>query len=191
MMKSERLSKSWTISVSIFGSTIVKKQLFLAIGFPTITILAILIIASEGNIVQSGVIYFIYILMALFILTYIFIKLVYKGKTNMSFILDDTGISFGTSTKEQKKTRVLGNLTMILGLLSKSPGAISAGYVSRLNQQNYIKWKDINKISYYPKDSLIYVKENFASKIAIHCHDYNYDDIKQIIEYKTGQVDSL
>ena len=181
MSNNTDISEQWSISVPMLGSKLVRKQLFLALGLPALVIFAAIAIASKGQIFDGTFRYAILFILVLALLTYLLLKVAYGGKYSADFIIDERGIAFRTSPKELKKTRIIGGLGFFLAILSKSPGGAAASYTSQLNQGNFIKWGNIRDVKYYPKDRLIYVKENFASKIAIFCNESNYDRIRMLV----------
>jgi hypothetical protein len=184
MPNNSDISEKWSISVPMLGSRLVKKQLFLALGLPALIIFVVIAIVSKGQVFDGTFRYAMLSIVVLVLLTYVLLKVAYGGKYSADFTIDERGIAFRTSPKELKKTRIIGGLGFLLAVFSRSPGGAAASYTSQLNQENFIKWDNIKDVEYYPKDRLIYVKENFASKIAVFCNETNYDIIRKLISEK-------
>jgi hypothetical protein len=176
----------WKIDVPIFGTSLVRKQLFIALGLPIILILIIVGFASGGEIFSSDFKYFIYVLVALAILTYLLTKLIYKGVFKAEFTVNDEGVIYKTQSDQKKKSKTVAFLVMFLSIFAKSPGAGAAGYVSQTNLENSLRWNQINDVSYHDKDKIIYLKASLMDKIAIFCTNDNYENVKSFIMEKVN-----
>jgi len=173
---------SWSIDIPIFGKKLVRKQLFIALILPFLILVLFLAITSRGAVFDSGFKYFVYLILALFFLTYLFTKIIYKGIFTSEFIVNEKGVLYQTSEQQKRKSKAVAFLVMILSVFAKTPGAAAAGYASQTNLQNQISWQDVKSIEYHDKDKIIYVKANFSDKIAIFCTSDNYNDLKNFTQ---------
>ncbi len=169
---------SWSIDVPIFGKSLVKKQLFIALVLPFLILIVLLAIISKGDVFNSDFKYFIYLILALFLLTYLFTKIIYKGVFTSEFIVNEKGVLYQASKQQKNKSKTVAYLVMVLSMFAKTPGSAAAGYSSQTNLQNEINWDDIKSVEYHDKDRIIYVKASFNDKIAIFCTSDNYNELK-------------
>lgn len=91
---------SWRFAVPIFQG-VVLKQLGLAIGIP-FGLLIIFLLATSGG--EPYGLYAAGLIVALLVLTVLFLKIFYRGKYEAEFVLDDKGALFQTEARQAKKT---------------------------------------------------------------------------------------
>ncbi|MFP4456889.1 MAG: hypothetical protein ACLFPS_04450 [Clostridia bacterium] len=172
----------WSIDAPIFGTRLVRKQLFIALGLPLLILFIFLAIISKGEIFSSDFKFFLYLILALSLLTYLFTKIIYKGVFTSEFIVNEEGVFYQTSKNQKSKSKAVAFLVMILSIFAKTPGAAAAGYASQTNLGNEISWENVKTIDYHNKDRIIYVKSSFSDKIAIFCTSDNYSEVKDYIK---------
>jgi len=175
-------SYKWEIEVYIFKDPIIVRQLGLCIGVPFGALIIMLSIFAAGG--DKGAIYALMLVASLFVLTYAFIMIVYRGKYAAGFIIDKKGILNYTQKKQAKKNRIINSLTVFLGLVSGRYSAAGAGVLAQSRQSVLVRWNRIRKVKYYPKRRTILVKGGFAETIAVFCNDENYEDISALIGKK-------
>ncbi len=163
----------WTISVPILRNTIILKQLGIAIGIPFGILIIILIIAKAT--------YALILIAALFLLTYLFIRIVWGGNYEVGFELDKTGIRSYTLAKQAKQNRVINILTVVLGFLSGKPAVAGAGILAQSRQHVFIRWKNIRKVKYLPGKNTIMLRGGFTENIAVFCTINNYTTVETYI----------
>jgi len=144
----------WTIGVSILGNSIILKQLGIAIGIPFgLLILWLLYVKA----------YYALILIAiLFLLTFLFIIIVWGGKYEAGFKLDETGIRYFTVKKQAKKNRIINALTFFFGLLSGKPAVAGAAMLAQSRQDVLLNWRSIKRAKYIPDKDTVMIKGGFV-----------------------------
>lgn len=177
----QKSSVQWEIEVPIFHDPVILRQLGIAIGIPFGMLIIILIIATGGD---TGSLYALGLIGALFLLTFIFIKLVYRGKYAAGFIIDQKGILNYTQEKQAKKNRIINSLTVVLGLMTGKVTAAGAGFLAQSRQSVFVRWNRVRKVKCYPKSRTILIKGGFAETIAVFCTKENYDEIDAMIKSK-------
>lgn len=173
----------WKISVPIFKNTVILKQLGIAIGIP-FGIVALVIGFASGKSVYA--LYGLGMIAALMFFTWLFIMLVYRGKYEAEFILDDKGALCRTQAGQAKKNRVVNSLTVVLGLMSGKPTAAGAGMLAQSRQEVLLHWNRVKKVKYKPKSHTILLRGGFAESIALFCTDANYAQIERDIMSQTN-----
>jgi hypothetical protein len=164
----------WTIRVSILRNTIILKQLGFAIGIPFGILIVILILTKAY--------YGLTLVGVLFLLTFLFIQIVWGGKYDVGFELDSNGIRSYTLKDQANKNRIVNSLAVVLGLLSGKPAVSGAGMLAQSRQDVYLKWKNIKKINYVPSKHVVMVKGGFTENLAVFCTKDNYAEVESLIQ---------
>ena len=175
----------WEIRVPIFKNSLILKQLALAIGIPFGLLIIVLIIITKASIYT---LYSVGLIVALLVLTWIFLLLVYGGKYDMEFSLDNKGALYSTQAKQMKKNKIINSLTFVLGLLSKKPTVAGASILAESRQEVSILWKRVSKVKYKPKSQTILIKGGFAENIALFCTKENYSIVESFVIAKTQKI---
>ena len=172
----------WELKIPIFSNPIILKQLGIAFGLP-FGILIIILIAINQEIRYLA--YFFVIIGLLFFLTYLAIMVLYRGRYDVGFVIDDKGVRCYTQKAQAKKNKTINSLAFIFGLLIEKPGVAGAGLLAQSRQDETIKWKNIKNVKYRPKQNMIFIKGNFAENIAVFCTKDNYEKVKSEIDKRT------
>ncbi len=171
----------WSISLPIFRNSIILKQLGIAIGIPFGVLILFLLLATKGN---KDTLYALGLIAAVFLLTYLLIRILWGGRYEVAFILDSKGIHCYTQKGQASKNRMLNALTVILGILSGKPAVAGAGILAQSGQDILIKWHNIRKVRYHPKGLAVTVRGGFAEYIAVFCTSENYKEVETFIKSK-------
>ncbi len=177
----------WTISVPIFKDPLILKQLGIGIGIP-FGILVIVLALVGGKSVYT--LYALGLIAALFFVTWILIMLLYRGKYDAEFVLDDNGIICRTQAEQAKKNRIVNALAVILGLLTGKFTVAGAGMLAQSRQETFLKWKSITKLKYRPKNNTILLRAGWIEQIALFCTQENYAAVELLVVEKTKHLRS-
>jgi len=178
----------WEIKVSIFKNSVILKQLGLAIGIPFGLVALIIALSSKGS---RDTIYALGLIALLLILTWLLIMLVYRGKYEVEFVLDNNGVLCRTKAKQAKRNRVINSLTVILGLFTGKPTVAGAGLLAQSRQEVFIRWSHVTKVKYKPQRHTVLIRSGWTDQIALFCTQDNYDLVERLIRQKTGQTDTV
>ena len=167
---------SWQEEVPIFRNPLIRKQLGIAIGIPFgILILVLsLVIGPERELM-----YILGMLGALFFLTFLLVKFYLGDKYAVSYVADEKGISYSTQRKQYERSRKLNILTVILGILSRSPSAAGAGLLAQSRQRGKIPWNRVRTYHYLPKSQALCLELGPLQKEYIFCTPEQYENLKQ------------
>ena len=168
----------WQVSVAIFKNMEIIKQLGIAIGIPFGLVTLIVGLASGKSIYT---VYGLGLIALLLFLTWLFILVIYRGKYEIEFVLDDKGILCRTQVKQARKNRIINSLTVVLGIFSKRPSVVGAGMLAQSRQEVYLKWNRIKKVKYKPNSHTILLRGGLTESMALFCTEDNYLEIKQFI----------
>jgi len=169
----------WSMSVPIFKSSVILKQLLFALGIPFGLVIIFIIIWSGDS---SDTKYAIGLICAALILTYVFIKIFYGGKYDLDFTVDESGLKCTEDKKQQKKSKALNMLTIAAGMISNKPTVAVAGILSQSRNNVFIPWKEIRKVKYLDREHVIMVYGKFPDSISLFCTYENYSEIKKTIQ---------
>lgn len=181
-MRDKKEEVHWQISVPIFINTVILKQLGLAIGIPFGVVMLVIVLISGRS---RDTLYVLGFIATLFLLTGLFIMVVYRGKYDVAFRLDDKGVLCRTQTNQKKKNRVVNGLTVVLGLFSGNPAAAGAGILAQSRQEVYLRWSRITKVKYKPRSRTILLRGGWMEQIAVFCTPENYMWVKDFVRRKT------
>lgn len=171
----------WKTSVSIFKNRYILSQLAIGIGIPFgLLILLLIVMIDPKNI--SYTFYALGLLAGLFFFTFLLIILIYRGKYEVGFILDEKGIKCYDLSGKNNKKQATNGLTFVLGILSRKPAVLGTGMVAEVKQSIFIDWKDMRNVMFKPGQNTIYIKENTSKLIAVFCTKENFEKVKSIFE---------
>ncbi len=173
---------TWAIRVPILRNRVILKQLGFAIGIPFGLLIIFLLIIKAF--------YGVGLIVLLFLLTYLFITVVWGGKYDVGFELDQTGVRCFTLANQAKRNKILNALTVVAGLLSGKPAVAGAGMLAQSQQDVQIKWKRIKRVKYIPLRQVIMINAGFAENIALFCKNDNYDEVEMFVRSHLGDKES-
>ncbi len=87
------------------------------------------------------------------------LALIYGGKYIVNFEMDENGILLEQIASQTKKSRIIGLLTVLVGLLARRPSTVGAGMLSASKSSSYSTFSDVRSVKAYPDRHLIKVNE--------------------------------
>ncbi len=184
-MEKERSGKlCWEISVPIFKTGVILKDLALALGIPFGLLIILLLLISGGDISSRGVGYPLISIGLLFIFGFLFIMVLYRGRYDAGYEIDSKGILNYTQQGQRRKNKAINLILIVLGFFTGRPSVAGTGVLAQSRQSVSIRWKDLRKVKIYPKSRTIVAWGGFACKIAIFCNDDNFADVRDAIMSK-------
>lgn len=173
----------WKIGVPIFKNQLILRQLALAVGIPFGLLVFFIGLTWDGT---GGSKYALFVIALLMGMTWLFIQGVYGGKYEAEFRIDDKGILCRTQSDQRKKNGIINGLTIILGFLSKKPGLAGVGFLAQDRQEVFLRWKQVQKVSYHPESRTILIRGGWLESFALFCTEENYEKVQKIIQLKVG-----
>jgi len=171
----------WSIQVPIFRNPIILRQLALAVGIP-FGLIFVIMLASGASIADLR--YPAILIGLLFFLTWLFLRIVWGGKYDAEFVVDNKGVRCRTAARQARQNRIINALTVVLGLLSGKPAVAGAGVLAQSRQDVLVKWGSITKTREYRHSNTIMVYGGFAQNIAVFCTPENYQHVREYIASK-------
>lgn len=177
-------SISWSIAIPILRGEVFR-QLGLVIGIP-FGLLAIFLLVSAGG--EPYGFYGAGLIAALLFLTWLFVKIVYRGKYDAEFLLDEKGALYRTGAGQARKNWIVNVLTVIMGLLSGKPAVTGAGMLAGSRQNVFLSWKRLTRVTYKPRSRTILLRAGLADNIGLFCTEGNYATVEQFVRGKTEHL---
>ncbi|PKM84239.1 MAG: hypothetical protein CVU86_08215 [Firmicutes bacterium HGW-Firmicutes-11] len=181
-MKNED-SIHWEIDVPIFRNPLIVKQLGLAIGIPFGILLIFLLFLSLSD---PNALYGVALVVLLLLLTFLFVKVIYKGVYQAAFVLDNRAVTCKTRSAQGKTNRIVNGLTFILGIFSAKPAVAGAGILAQSRQSVSLRWRNVKKVKYLPKQHAILLRGGYLESIAVFCREDNYQEVSAWISKHSG-----
>ena len=150
----------WEIYIKIFNNGLILKGLMIAIGIPFGVLIIVIIFLAGGDIIGTD------------------------AKYAPGFIIDDKGITNYTQDNQGKKNKIINTILITFGLYGGNFSAAGSGVIAQSRQVIKIKWKEIRKVKYYPREYTIIVRGNLNNKLAVFCTKENYGEVENMIKEK-------
>jgi uncharacterized membrane protein len=174
----------WDLDTSILNNKFILKELFKVLGIAvlvTATIVFLIILPSilEGQFYSdgtnlSGFKYALMLIGLLFILTALFIFAYYGNKYELTYIMDEKGVETLTRAGQKRKNSRVNFLLIILGLLFRNPTAAGTGFLANAGQCQVMKWKNVQKVTFYPRSNTVVLSGGYGIKSIVFCTGDNY-----------------
>lgn len=187
MMADMQQEIRWEIGVPIFRTSVIVKQLGLAIGIPFGLVTLYLVIMSGRS---RETLYALGSIGALFLLTWLLIMAVHRGRYEAEFVLDQKGAVCRTQARQAKKNRIINALAVLLGLLSGKPAAAGAGLLAQSRQEVFLPWSRITEVKCKPRKLVVLLRCGWTERLVLFCTQDNYEQVKNFVLQKMGRPDA-
>ena len=157
----------------------------LAVGIPFGILIIILLIISWND---PYAFYGLGLIIAVLFLSWLFLRVVYRGKYDAEFILDGEGVLYQTELRQSKKNRIVNSLAVVLGLLSGKPTGAGAGILAGSREKVFLRWDRLTRVKYKPNSYTILLRAGMAENIGVFCTRDNYHPVEQFVREKTKHL---
>lgn len=175
----------WKISVPIFTNTLILQQLGIAIGIPFGIVVLVVGLASGKSVYM---LYGLGLIIALLLLTWLFMLAVYRGNYDAEFVLDNEGALCRTQAKQAKKNWLINILTVVLGIFSGKPAITGAGLLAQSRQAEFLRWKRVRQVKFQPKGHTFLLRGSAIENMALFCTAENYPQIEGLVQLQTKHL---
>jgi len=173
----------WEIRVPMLRNPVIVRQLGLAIGVPFV-LLALLLALISGQAVYA--LYGLGLMVAMWLLAALVILVIYGGRYEVAFELDDKGVVCRTQARQRNTNRVINGLTVVLGALAGKPALAGAGMLAQSRQQESLRWSRVRSVRYYRQSKTILLRAGWLEPLALFCTDDNYERVCEMVARQTG-----
>ena len=181
----------WERTVSIFRNRFVLRGILLALGIPFAGILLLLAILTKYDIFGADAKYVFFLIGIFAVLVVLLVITLFSGKFAPGFIVDDEGIINYSQQKPAKKNKLFNMFLIVFGLFRGSYAPAGTEFLSQTRQIVKIRWNNLRKVHYYPKQYTILVKGGFTEKIILFCTKSNYAVVAQKVREKMDQYSKI
>ncbi len=169
----------WQNAVPIFRNTVILQQLGLAIGLPFGLLTVVLLLTGRG---QQDTWYALGLIALLLVGTVLMILLLYHGRYEVQFTLDQKGALECSAPRWAKRSRAVNTATVVLGALSGKPAVMGAGVLAQQGQQVFLQWSHIETVTLHPKSNTILLRSGWMQPLALFCTAANYPAVQQFVK---------
>ncbi|KKH96048.1 hypothetical protein EO95_07275 [Methanosarcina sp. 1.H.T.1A.1] len=181
----------WDIDTSILNNKFILKELFRVLGIAVLVTTGIVFLIILPSILDnqfysdgtnlSGFKYALMLIGLLFLLTSLFIFAYYGNKYELTYVMDEKGVETLTRAGQKKKNSKVNFLLIVLGLLLRNPTAAGTGFLANAGQYQVMKWKNVKKVTFYPRSNTIVLSGGYGIKSIVFCTGDNYGPVSSRI----------
>ncbi|MHC1754646.1 MAG: hypothetical protein AB9861_04310 [Methanosarcina sp.] len=183
----------WDIDTSILSNKFILNELLKVLGIAgsvAALIVSFILLPSilEGQFYSdgtnlSGLKYALMLIGLLFLLTALFIFAYYGNKYELTYTMDEEGVKTLTRAGQEKKNNKVSFFLIILGFLFRNPTAAGTGFLANAGQNQVLKWKDVKKVTFYPRSNTIVLSGGYCIKSIVFCTGDNYVPVSSRVRY--------
>jgi hypothetical protein len=107
------------------------------------------------------------------------------GGFTAAYLVTDRGVHFRLG----KGARGAAEAATLIGILARSPSGTGAGLLALSEQDGFLAWSDIRKLTINDRSRYVQIRAGFGSKpIGINCTDQNFSLVCDLIRARRAQV---
>jgi hypothetical protein len=181
----EALLPGWSHQIRMLFSARLWKSFVYVFGIPVLLLSIVMTFASkpgDGMVVLLGG-------LGLFGLLWALVGAVVDltGGFTAAFLVTDRGVHFRLG----KGARGAAEAATLIGILARSPSGAGAGMLALSEQDGFIAWSDIRKVTISDRSRYVQIRAGFGSKpIGIYCTEQNFSAVCDLIQARRAQVKS-
>ncbi|MBL0172116.1 MAG: hypothetical protein IPP90_15600 [Gemmatimonadaceae bacterium] len=170
------LLPGWSHRIRMLTSGRLWKSFVLVFGIP-VTVIAIIVAftvqPSDGMLVLAGGLSLFAVLWAL-----VGAIIDVSGGFTAAYVLTDRGVHFQLG----KGSRGAADAATLLGAFARAPGAVGAGLLARSEQEAFIAWSAIRKVTVRARSRYVQIRAGLGSKpVGIYCTEQNFTTVCDLI----------
>lgn len=182
---------SWDIDIPVLTNKHIARQIVLVFSLAilfTLTILFLVELFSGGitwEFIAALMRVFLLLVVIITVLTFLGVYLFMGNRYYYTFTLEpNKGIWEKPQNKQQKNNLLVNSLLLFTGLLTKNFSAAGAGALAHSRQEQFVAWRDVNRVENDPANHTIILKKNKRTLMTVFCHPDNYQAVSEIIQSK-------
>lgn len=178
----DRLLLEWSSDTKMFLNRRMWKSFLLVLGIPLLVLaglLALLTEAKNGAILLGGGFALFAVLWALALLI-----MDATGAGRASYRLSEAGVGFAAG----RAARNIADAALLAGMLAGKPGAMGAGMLARAEQDNFIAWGEVKRVTVSQASRYIEIRATgfLVKPIGLNCTADNFTAARDIIAARVG-----
>lgn len=180
----EALLPGWSHQIRMLFSARLWKSFLLVFGIPALLLSIVVSFASgpgDGMVVLFGGLGLFGVLWAL-----VGAIVDLTGGFTAAYLVTDRGVH----SRLGKGARGAAEAATLIGILARSPSGAGAGMLALSEQDGFIAWSDIRKLTISDRSRYVQIRAGFGSKpIGIYCTEQNYSVVRDLIQEHLAQVE--
>ncbi|AEE95508.1 hypothetical protein [Mahella australiensis] len=176
----------WEISIPILTNRFIMGQMAMLLGIPIliIVVLVFAMSAARGGI-QLESLFNVFVLLALLLgMSAILVITIYGNRSHAVFEIGENGIRQYPAKRTAKKNALVNSILFFAGLIFGKPGYAGTALIAHSTNSASIRWEDMRKLRFYPKQKAIAVGNKRRTVLVVYCTSENYCDISQFLSDK-------
>ncbi len=182
---------SWDIDIPVITNKHIARQIVLVFSLAILFVLFVLFLIElfSGGITWEFIttLFRIFLLLVVIItvITFLGVCLFMGNRYYYTFTLDpQKGIWEKPQNRQHKRNFLVNSLLLVGGLLTRNFSAAGAGALAQARQEQFVAWKDINRVENDPPNHTITLKKNKRTLMIVFCKPANYQAVSGIIQSK-------
>jgi hypothetical protein len=169
IVKDQNGTLTWVYELSFWKNPVilitVAKVLMLSLAMPVVLAF---VLGLENGIAEAGTLALTVlaicgaILGVLLVVAYLVIGIIYGGKYQVLFKMDDKGVHHIQLKKQYDRAKAMGLLTALAGLAGGNLTAAGAGLLAASRQSMYTRFSEVRSIRFSPKRDTIYLNGSLS-----------------------------
>lgn len=172
----EDILLQWAHPIKMLFSARLWRTFVFVFGIPIVILGVIVMVAAgvkEGMIVVAGGFSFFAIVWAI-----VGAVVDISGGFSASYVVTKKGVYFSSG----KGARAVAGTATLVGALAGSPGMAGAGLLARSEQDAFIAWNDIRKVSVDEGSRYIEIRAELGSKpIGLYCNEEAFQHMRDLL----------
>lgn len=115
----------------------------------------------------------------LWLLGMLIMALLFRGKFRVRYTLDDRELRYQVV---ERKARIANRLTILAGILARSPQALGAGLIAKSQETMAVRWTGAFRAVYDPDRHHITLRNAWRGLMWVQCTPENYAEVADAIE---------
>jgi len=169
IVKDQNGTLTWVYELSFWKNPVilitVAKVLMLSLAVPVVLAF---VLGLENGIAEAGTLALTVlaicgaILGVLLVVAYLMIGIIYGGKYQVLFRMDDKGVHHIQLKRQYDRAKAMGLLTALAGLAGGNLTAAGAGLLAASRQSMYTRFSEVRSIRFSPKRDTIYLNGSLS-----------------------------
>lgn len=167
-LKREGIDLYWGMKCPVIGSSIVVKQLIMALGGGILFVFVILLIVDISAAIGSAPVLFgIFIfLLVLALIIAGTIQFFTKGGPYMEFAVTRKGVGYQAGDE----SKAINRLTLAGNALGRSLSGTGGSLINISREMDFMEWKEIRSVTAYRRDhSILFYRKALVNPFAFYC----------------------
>jgi len=103
-------------------------------------------------------------------------------------VISERGVKFELVRWTGKLSKAVAAGNIIIGVLKSAPGAVGAGVLANVQRSVFMKWPEIRKVTFFPRQRVVTLSNSWRPVVRLHCPDDEiYEQLRVLLETKVPE----